>query len=154
MLAAGVAVPVRLECTLALVMPNGQFTNSAPVSISFTADGKVIRDAHIVDAGGILYPGGNMQLTRTPEAATLGAVPMPAERPGSWTGKIDKKSYRLELSNGPGETVSIVIGRTPVGNTGRLGLTWTASHQPAGLPRPLSGQGVGQCPQPAAVSGA
>ena len=151
LLAAATPQPVQYACTLALVTPQGQFTDSTPVTIAFTIDGKALHDVHVVDAGGILYPGGNMRLTRTPDAVSLGGVPFPAERPGTWTGKVEKKMYRLKLKDGAAtEGVELDVMRTPVPNTNRLGVTWRARHLPEGMPRALSGQGVGQCGQPVA----
>lgn len=152
LLAAEAAQPVRLACDVALMTPQRQLTAPTPVTISFVVEGKAVRDIHVVDTGGILYPGANLKMVSTPEAMRMEGVPVPAERPGTWGGMVEKKIYRLRLANGPGEAAEIGIGRAPVGAAGRFGLIWNASHQPDGIPRPITGAGGGNCgPAPAEV---
>jgi hypothetical protein len=145
--------PLRFDCAVAL-LAQGRFTAPSPVTISFVADGGTLRDIHVVDKGGILYPGGNFRFVDKPNNVTsMEAVDMPAERPGQWSGAVEKKMYRLKLSSGPlAEAVTIGLGRAPAKATGRYGLIWNATHQPAGLPRPISGTGAGNCaPGPGAA---
>lgn len=139
--------PFRFECDVALlVQPQGQFTDSTPVTISFVADRGTLRDIHVVDKGGILYPGGNFRFVHKPEIISMEAVEMPAERPGRWSGTVDKKMYKLKLtSGGLAEAVTIGLGRTPLKANGRYGIVWNAAHQPEGSPRPISGSGGGNC---------
>jgi hypothetical protein len=138
--------PYRFECSIALLMPDGRFTDSAAVTISFVADRATLRDIHVVDPGGILFPGGNFRFVHKPDVISMEAVEMPAERPGQWSGTVEKKMYRLTLAS-PSlpQAVTIGLGRTPAKSTGRYGLVWNASHQPEGSPRPISGSGGGNC---------
>ncbi|HYI39360.1 MAG TPA: hypothetical protein VE053_03475 [Allosphingosinicella sp.] len=139
--------PHRFECDIALmVMPQRQFTAPTPVTISFVADRGALRDIRVVDEGGILFPGGNLKIVQKPDATSMEAVAMPAERPGRWSGTIEKKSYRLKLTSGAiEEAVTIGLGRTPSKGSGRYGLVWNATNLPEGLPKPISGTGGGNC---------
>ena len=139
--------PFRFECDIALlVRPQGQFTAPAPVTITFIVERGALRDIHVVDKGGILYPGGTFRFVEKRDAISMETVDMPAERPGRWTGTLEKKMYRLKLANGGvADAVTISLGRTPSKSTGRYGLVWNATNQPAGLPQPLSGTGGGNC---------
>lgn len=139
--------PHRFECDIALmIMPQRQFTAATPVTISFVADRGTLRDIHVVDKGGILYPGGNFRIVEKPDAIAMDAVDMPAERPGQWSGTVEKKMYKLKLASGAfAEAVTIGLGRMPAKATGRYGVVWNATNQPAGMPRPLSGSGGGNC---------
>jgi hypothetical protein len=139
--------PHRFECDIALlVMPQRQFTAPTPVTISFVADHGTLRDIHVIDKGGILFPGGNFRMVEKPDVISMEAVEMPAERPGQWSGTIEKKSYRLKLRSGAiEEAVTIGLGRAPSKGSGRYGLVWNATNQPEGLPQPLSGTGGGNC---------
>jgi hypothetical protein len=138
--------PYRFECSIALLMPDGRFTDSASVTVSFVADRATLRDIHVVDPGGILFPGGNFKFVHKPDVISMEAVEMPAERPGQWSGAVEKKMYRLTLASPPlAQAVTIGLGRTPAKTTGRYGLVWNASHQPEGSPRPISGSGGGNC---------
>jgi hypothetical protein len=139
--------PFHFECNVALLMqPQGQFTDSTPVTISFVADRGALRDIHVVDKGGILYPGGNLRIVEKPDAIAMEAVEVPAERPGQWSGTVDKKMYRLKLASGAiADAVTIGLGRTPSKASGRYGVVWNATNQPPGLPQPLSGSGGGNC---------
>ena len=139
--------PIRFECRLAmLIQPQNQVTDFTPVTISFVADKGILRNIRVVDAGGILYPGGNFKFVRKPDVISMEAVEMPAERPGRWSGTVEKKMYKLTLASGPlEEAVTMGLGRTALKANGRHGLVWNASHQPEGSPRPLSGSGVGNC---------
>ena len=140
------AMSVRLDCDVALMTPQRQLTNSTPVTISFVAAPGGLRDIHVVDTGGILYPGGNMRMVTKADAISMEAVPLPPERPGQWSGKIEKKMYRLMLKTDMSAEAAVIgVGRTPAAKTGRVGLVWNASNQPEGLPQPLSGSGVGNC---------
>lgn len=140
------AMPVRFACDIALTTPQRQFTAPTPVTVSFVVEGKNVRDIHVVDTGGILYPGANLKIVQTPEATRMDAVTIPAERPGTWTGKVEKAMYRLRLAGGaPAEWAEIGIGRKPAGDAGRFGLVWNASHKPEGLPQPITGSGGGSC---------
>ena len=150
------AVPVaekyEFQCEVALMTSQQQFTNSTPVSVSFVVIGKSIQDIHVIDAGGILYPGGNMKMVQTSEAIRLETVSFSKERPGQWSGKIEKNFYRLKLnSNGLSAAVEIGLGRKPVARTSRFGLIWNATHQPEGMPKPISGNGTGNCALKAGV---
>jgi hypothetical protein len=138
--------PMRFECAIAL-LAQGRFTDPTPVTISFVAEGGTLRDIHVVDKGGILYPGGNFRFVEKPNNVTaMESVDMPAERPGQWSGTVEKKMYKLKLaSGGVADAVTIGLGRTPAKTTGRYGMVWNATHQPAGLPRPISGSGGGNC---------
>ena len=138
--------PYRFECRIALLMPDGQFTDSASVTVSFVADRATLRDIHVVDPGGILFPGGNFKFVHKPDVISMEGVEMAAERPGQWSGTVEKTMYRLQLANGAAtEAVTIGLGRTPSKKSGRYGLVWNASHQPEGLPKPISGSGGGNC---------
>ncbi len=139
--------PLRFECRLAmLIQPQNQVTDFTPVTISFVADKGALRDIHVVDLGGILYPGGNFRFVHKPDVISMEAVDMPAERPGRWSGTVEKKMFKLKLASGPlEEAVTMGIGRAPVKASGRHGLIWNASHQPEGSPRPISGSGIGNC---------
>jgi len=139
--------PIRFECRLAmLINPQNQVSDFTPVTISFVADKGVLRDIHVVDSGGILYPGGNFKFVHKPDLISMEAVEMPAERPGQWSGTVEKKMYKLKLASGPlDEAVTMGIGRNPVKSSGRYGLVWNASNQPEGSPRPISGSGIGNC---------
>jgi hypothetical protein len=139
--------PLRFDCDIALLMqPQGQFSASTPVTISFVADRGELRDIRVVDKGGILFPGGNFKVVHKPDVISMEAVEMPAERPGQWSGTFDKKMYRLKLTSGAiAEAVTIGVTRTVTKGTGRYGLAWNATHHPEGLPRPLSGSGAGLC---------
>ncbi len=137
---------MEFDCDVALMMPNGQLTASTPVSIRFVADGDAIRDIHVIDTGGILYPGGNMKVVKTADAIKLEGVPVPPERPGQWSGTVEKKMYRMKLTAGAlAEAVTIGLGREPSEKSGRYGLVWNATNQPEGMPSPLSGTGAGNC---------
>ena len=130
---------------MALVTPARQVTDSTAVGISFVADGITVRDIHVVDAGGILYPGGNMRMVQKPDAIALETVPIPAERPGSWSGKVDGKRYLFMLkSDKSDKAVGITVSRKAAPD-GNMALTWTATNQFDGMPAPLSGSGVGTC---------
>ena len=139
--------PFRFECDVALlIQPPGQFTASTPVTISFVADRGALRDIHVIDKGGILFPGGNFRIVEKPGVTSMEAVEMPAERPGRWSGTVEKKMYRLKLTSGAiADAVTIGLGRAPSKTSGRYGLVWNATNQPPGLPRPLSGSGGGNC---------
>jgi hypothetical protein len=137
--------PVRLECHVAL-LAQGQLSASTPVTISFVADGGTLRDIRVVDKGGILFPGGNFRFVHKPDVISMEAVEMPAERPGRWSGKVDKKMYRLKLASGAiAEAVTISVSRTVSKSTGRFGMVWNATNQPEGVPQPISGSGGGLC---------
>jgi hypothetical protein len=143
-----VSLPVKhkFECDVALMTPQRQLTAPSPVSISFDVVGKTIHDIRVIDAGGILFPGGNMKVVKTAEAIRLESVLFPSERPGQWSGKVEKSLYRLRLNaNGQHAAVEIGLGRKPAAKMGRFGLIWNASHQPEGIPKPISGTGVGNC---------
>ncbi len=141
------AGPFRFDCNLAmLIQPQGQVSDFTPVTISFVVDKDVVRNIHVVDKGGILYPGGNFRFVRKPDVISMEAVDMPAERPGRWTGSVEKKMYKFTLSIGPlAQAVTMGLGRAPVKSSGRHGLIWNASNQPEGSPRPISGSGLGNC---------
>ncbi len=145
--AAEPAGPFRFECDVALLMqPQGQFTQSTPVTISFVAERGTLRDIHVDDKGGILFPGANMRVVHKADVISMEAIEFPAERPGRWSGTIEKKMYRLKLASGAlAEAVTIGLGRTPSKKSGRYGLVWNATHQPEGVPRPISGSGGGNC---------
>lgn len=140
------AQSMRFECAVALKTPQGQLTNAAPVSISFSVTGAVLSDIRVVDAGGILYPGGNFRMVQKTDAIAMEGVDMPAERPGEWRGAAEKKMYRLTLKAGDvAKAAEIGIARTADKKSGRFGLIWNASNQPEGLPEPISGSGIGNC---------
>lgn len=141
------AGPLRFECNVALLMqPQGQFTDSTPVTISFVADRGTLREIHVVDKGGILYPGGNFRFVHKPDVISMEAVEMPAERPGQWSGTVEKKAYKLKLASGTvAEAVTLSVDRKTSKQTNRHALVWTATHQPEGSPRPLTGMGGGLC---------
>lgn len=143
--AAAQPVAVRLACDVALLGPSGQFTAPSPVQITFTVDGKAVRDIHVVDTGGILFPGGALKIVAARDAMRVETVTVPAERPGVWTGKVEKKMYRVTLAAASGGRAELGIGREPVKSTGHIGLVWSASHQPDGLPKPITGTGGGNC---------
>jgi hypothetical protein len=138
--------PIKFDCDVALLISQQRFSAPTPVTVSFVIEGKVLRDVHVVDKGGILYPGGNMKVVKNADAISLQAVEIPAERPGVWSGRIDKEMYRLSLSaDGNAAAAVIGLGLKPIKNTGRFGLVWNASHQAEGMPEPLSGSGGGNC---------
>jgi hypothetical protein len=139
--------PHRFECDVALmVMPQRQFTAATPVTISFVADRGTLRDIHVVDKGGILFPGGNFRIVQKPGVTSMEAVEIPAERPGQWSGTIEKKSYRLKLTSGAiKEAVTIGLARAPSKGSGGYGLVWNATNRSEGLPQPISGSGGGNC---------
>ena len=149
MMALAPAAPVgpqRFACDLALMTPQRQLTAFTPVTVSFVADGKTLRDIHVIDKGAILYPGGNLRFVQKPDAVSMEGVKTPDERPGEWSGVVEKKMYRLILKSGTlAKAVEIGIGREPAKETGRYELVWNASHQPEGLPQPISGSGIGNC---------
>ena len=139
--------PQTLSCDVSLMMmPQRQLTAPSPVTISFVADSKTVHDIHVVDAGGILYPGGNMKIVQKPDAVAIETVSVPAERPGTWTGAVEKTMYRLTLNVGADpKAAEIGISRTPAKESGRIGLIWNASHRPDGSPQAITGTGVGNC---------
>ena len=140
------AAAMRFDCSVALMTPQRQLTASTPVAISFTLEKGVLRDIHVVDTGGILYPGGNIHLVKKADAIAMEAVAIPSERPGDWSGRAEKKMYRLTLKSGvQTNAAEIGIGRTVAKGTGRVGLVWNAINQPEGLPEPITGSGVGNC---------
>lgn len=137
---------MRFECAVSLKTPQGQLTNTAPVSISFSMAGEVLSDIHVVDVAGILYPGGNFRMVEKADAIAMESVDMPAERPGEWRGVAEKKMYRLTLrTDSVAQAAEIGIARTADKKSGRVGLIWNASNQPEGLPEPISGSGIGNC---------
>jgi hypothetical protein len=136
---------MQLDCSVALVTPARQVTDSTPVAISFAVDGAAVRDIRVVDTGGILYPGGNMRMVQKPDAIALETVPIPAERPGSWSGKVDGKRYLLMLKTDQSDkAVGITVSRKAAPD-GSMALTWNATNQPDGMPAPVSGSGAGTC---------
>lgn len=142
----GQAQPVQFECAVALRTPQGQLTAPAAVSIRFSAEGNVLSDIHVVDAGGILYPGGDMRMVQKPDAVAMETIAIPAERPGEWRGVAEKKMYRLTLRTAAlAKAAEIGISRAADKKSGRIGLIWNATHQPEGLPEPISGTGIGTC---------
>ena len=149
-----ITVPEKYEfqCEVALMTSQQKFTNSTPISVNFVVVGKAIQDIHVIDAGGIFYPGGNMKMVQTSEAIRLETIPFSKERPGQWSGKVEKNFYRLKLnSNGLSAAVEIGLGRKPVARTSRFGMIWNATHQPEGMPKPISGNGAGICALKAGV---
>jgi len=146
---------LQFECRVALLLPQGQFTDSTPITIHFARNGENLTSIRVVDEGAILYPGGNMRLVRRPDAIALEAVPVPAERPGRWTGRAERGMYRLTLASGQlAEAVTIGLGRSPATAGGRYGVIWNATNQPEGMSRPISGSGGGNCARVSANGGA
>jgi hypothetical protein len=142
---AAQAEPVRLECALALSDGRRVISGPAPVTISFTVRGKKLGDIHVVDRGGILFPGANLRIVQKADAVSMGGTTFPAERPGEWRGAADKKMYRLTLRSGDmPKAVEIGVART-ADKTGGFGMVWNATNKPDGLPQPISGTGVGNC---------
>ena len=145
----------QFECRVALLLPQGQFSDSTPITIHFARNRKNLTSIRVVDAGGILYPGGNMRVVQRPDAVALEAVALPAERPGRWTGRAERNMYRLALASGElADAVTIGLGTSPSPQSGRYGLVWNATHRPEGMPRPLSGSGGGSCTRVSANGGA
>ncbi len=143
--ADAVAGVVELDCSVALVTPARVVTDATPVAISFAVAGNTVRDIHVVDAGGILYPGGNMRMVQKPDAIALETVAFPVERPGTWSGKVDGKNYLLMLKTDRSDKAAgIAVTRKPA-RDGRLALTWNAANQPDGMPAPMTGSGIGTC---------
>jgi hypothetical protein len=84
-------------------------------------------------------------MVQKPDAIALETVPIPAERPGNWSGKVDGKRYLFMLKSGKSDkAVGITVSRKAAPD-GNMALTWTATNQLDGMPAPLSGSGVGTC---------
>ena len=134
------------RCNVALMLPSRQLTVATPVDISFARHGANIENIRVVDKGGILYPGGNFKIEKNGGAVKFGGVPMPPERPGKWTGVVEKKLLRFVLkSEELAQAVGMVMGVAPDRKTGHFGLVWNATNTVSGLPQPLSGSGIGIC---------
>jgi hypothetical protein len=140
------SVPVRFDCEVSLVTPQGQIFAPVQVTISFVINDRSLSDIHVVDPGGILHPGGNMRMVEKPDAIVLEVVEFPPERPGVWQGIIKRNQYNLTLqSDGLLKAVEISLSQKPNKRTSRYGLVWNATHEPAGMSQSMSGQGIGNC---------
>lgn len=145
-IATAQAEPIRFACSVALAQGGRVISGPAPVTITFTVLGKDLGDIHVIDEGGILYPGANLRIVQKVDATSVEGATFPAERPGEWQGVAEKKMYRLTLKSGSlTKAVEIGIARTPDKKSGGFGMLWNASNQPEGLPAPISGTGVGNC---------
>ena len=144
---------LRFDCQLRL--NTGQrFTAPSPVGVSFTQTGKALSAIRVVDAGGILYPGGNMVMSTNAEGSTvLGGQAMPAERPGSWSGRVGK-SYDLTLADGAMKSAASIKLATKPDRDGYV-MEWQAQGGLAGAPGPtptIKGSGIGLCTMSKGVS--
>ena len=134
------------RCDVALMLPSRQLTNATRVDISFARRGANIETIRVVDAAGILYPGGNFKIEKKDGVIKFGGVPMPPERPGSWTGVLEKKLIRFNLrSDELPQAVVIGMGVAADKKSGHFGMVWNATNQVSEMPQPLRGSGIGTC---------
>ena len=136
------------QCRFALMVSQApqRFSAFAPVDIRFTRSGRRISDIHVVDSGGILFPGGNMRAVPRDDATAIEAVEIPAERAGIWRGAIREDLYRLTLeAEGREDAAEVALTTEPRTEDREHVVIWNASHQPEGFPSAISGTGIGYC---------
>ncbi|MEH6662830.1 MAG: hypothetical protein V7679_14365 [Parasphingorhabdus sp.] len=123
-----------------------RFSAPSPVEIQFSRNNDGIDNIHVIDTGGIIYPGGNLKAVKTEDAIRIETVEIPAERPGVWSASIVKDQYKFRLATPDmPDAVSFGLSKESKNPEGEHIVIWNAKHQPEGMPKPLKGTGVGYC---------
>lgn len=144
------------DCDFMLMVSQNpqQFSAPSPVAIRFNELDGDFSDIHVVDAGGILFPGANMAVVRKGDTVTLGGADFPAERPGTWKVSREGDKYKFALDDEGETAVTFILTTKAMNDDGEHVAIWNAANQPDGMPAPLRGTGVGYCKPTIASEGA
>lgn len=123
-----------------------RFSAPSPVEIQFSRNNDEIDKIHVIDTGGIIYPGGNMKAVQTEDAIRIETVEIPAERPGVWSASIVKDQYKFRLATPDmADAATFGLSEESKNPDGEHIVIWNAKHQSEGMPVPMKGTGVGYC---------